>query len=384
MIQSSIPTPVTSQGSLKRLASHAVSPAVVDFWVQKLMPTWSWDRCLARIVARRVEARGVVTLVLQPNRNWRGLGGFKPGQHMNVSAEVNGVRVTRSYSLSDVPRTDGCLSITIKHVEGGRLSEYLCRDARVGDVLELGQAFGQMSWAEPPRGQWLLLAAGSGITPLMSLIRSVLGGSKRGSPRGMPEGLQGLTLVYWARTRAELCFAAELQEMARREPRLTVHTVLTREPGAALTPTERVGRLSAEALQGLGLSDLSQQQVLACGPGGFVNRARTLAAGQALSFQAEAFTLLEAAPLESGSVQVHLQATGRTLELPVGQTLLTALEAQGVFPPSGCRMGICRTCVCPKLEGSTQDLITGELSHEADSALRLCVSTARTPITLNL
>src|SRR5690606_8570084 len=145
---------------LKRLASHAVSPAVVDFWVQKLMPAWSWDRCLARIVARRVEARGVVTLVLRPNRNWRDLGSFRPGQHMNVSAEVNGVRVTRSYSLSDVPRADGRLSITVKHVEGGRLSEHLCRDARVGDVLELGQAFGQMTWVQPPQGEWLLLAAG--------------------------------------------------------------------------------------------------------------------------------------------------------------------------------------------------------------------------------
>src|SRR5690606_32833894 len=151
--------------------------------------------------------------VLRPNRNWRDLGSFRPGQHMNVSAEVNGVRVTRSYSLSDVPRADGRLSITVKHVEGGRLSEHLCRDARVGDVLELGQAFGQMTWVQPPQGEWLLLAAGSGITPMMSLIRSVVGAGKGGKPRHMPEGLQGLTLVYWARTRAELCFAAELQEM---------------------------------------------------------------------------------------------------------------------------------------------------------------------------
>ena len=81
---------------------------------------------------------------------------------------------------------------------------------------------------------------------------------------------------------------------------------------------------------------------------------------------------------------MRLTRTNRTLMLPAGQSLLTALEAEGLRPASGCRMGICRTCVCPKADGSTQDLTTGELHHGHDSALRLCVSRACSDLTLDL
>ena len=322
---------------------------------------------MARITGRKAESADTVTLWLQPNRHW---AGFQPGQHLNISAQIDGVRVTRSYSLTNASATDGRLAITVKGIEGGKLSRHLCKSARVGDVLEIGQAFGEMTLPASPQGNWLFLAAGSGITPLMSMTRAL-------AARGMPVPL---TLVYWTRTRHELCFADELKALATEYANFSVHFVATRE---TVTGAEANGRLS-EALIGTLVEDLSSRQVFACGPGGFVDTARELFSSTAKSFHAEAFSPPPRVIEDSGSVRVTLAASGRTLTLPRGQSLLTALEAEGFKPASGCRMGICNTCACGKSSGVTRHLHPGELAHDPVSALKLCISSASTDLVLDL
>jgi len=371
----------------RRLLDPMVDPATFDFWAQKLNPVWSWSRTLARVVERRTEAQDAVTLVLQPNGHW---AGFRPGQHLNVSAEVAGRRVTRSYSLTDIPRRDGRIAITVKRVDGGRLSTHLCERTRVGDVLELGEAFGDMTLPQAPRhaqGRWLFLAAGSGITPLMALTRQLC-------DQGMPVDL---ILIYWAKTRAEFCFAAELRALARHHPRLQVHFVVTHE--SAQGADEHEGFIDHGLLTRLcGAPDAAttatatvawaDHQVLACGPGGFVDAARALTATTARSFMAEGFTPSAPANLpmadDTAAVTVSLTRSGRTLTVPSGTSLLEALEAQGLNPPSGCRMGVCHTCVCQRHSGTTLDTLTGERSAEPDMAVRLCVSRACSDLSLDL
>lgn len=353
---------------LRRLFRSWVSPDVFDFWASRLHPTWSWERPLARIVGRDAQSRDAVTLLLQPNRHWRG---FRPGQHVNVSVEIDGSRLTRSYSLSDAPRADGRIAITVKHIDGGRLSRHLCQDARVGDVVDLGQAFGEMTWPEGADGAWLFLAAGSGITPLMSLLRAH-------AANGMPTPL---TLLYWARTRDELCFAEELRALAAKDANLVVHFVLTREPVRQVG--EHAGRIDAALLSTL-VPDLPARSIYACGPGGFVETARELAAPHARSFAAEAFTPPPSVIEDSGEVQVTLTRRGQILTLPRGQSLLTALEANGIKTASGCRMGICNTCACGKVSGATRHLHTGQSVSEPVSALKLCVNAATSDLVLDL
>lgn len=349
-----------------------VDPAIFDFWAAHFNATWSWSRTLTRVVERRASARGCVTLVLQPNRHWRG---FQPGQHVNVSAEVDGRRVTRSYSLSDAPRADGRLSITVKHVENGKLSAHLCHRTKVGDVLALGDAFGDMTLPVQSEGRWVFLAAGSGITPFLSMIRAL-------AEKGMPVDV---TLVVWARARAEVCDLDALESLARQHPRFRLETVLTREP--VEDPSRRIGAEILGRLLGR-VDALGDTHIRACGPGGFVATARTLLAPHARSFLGEAFSplALEHSPSSAPAktVQVVLRRSGRTLTVDDQQALLPALEAQGLALPSGCRMGICRTCVCTKHEGVAQALDTGDLDTENESALRLCVSRPRTDLTLDL
>lgn len=352
---------------LRRLLHACISPRVFDFWAARVDRTWTWDRPLARIVERRTESRDAITLVLKPNRHWRG---FSAGQHLNVSAEIGGTAVTRSYSLSDAPRADGRLAITVKRIEGGKLSTYLYERACVGDVLSIGQSFGEMTSPRDGGDAWLFLAAGSGITPLMALVREQ-------AALGMPTPL---TLMYWARTREELCFAEELLALSDAHTNFSVHCIVTREAGAT---GQREGRIDADQVASR-VPDLAQRRVYACGPGGFVETARELLAPQARSFAAEAFTPPASRVDDSGEALVTLQRSGRTLSVPRGQSLLTALEAQGVKPASGCRMGICNTCACGKPSGITRHMHTGNSTGEPVSALRLCVSTAASDLVLDL
>ena len=358
---------------LQRTLAPLVEPEVFDFWVQHLNPAWSWTHPLATIVERRVEARDAVTLVLQPNRH---VGTFLPGQHVNVSAEVRGRKVTRSYSLTNLPSRSRRLSITVKRVEGGALSTHLVQHARVGDVLGIGPAFGEMTLPERPQGRWLFLAAGSGITPLMGLTRAL-------AAQHMPVEL---TLVYWVKAHADLCFLQELRALGTRFPQFRLQVVVTHE--AATVPGEAQGLLSASQLAEL-VPDLADRQVFACGPGGFVDAARGLCKGRSRAFVAEGFTpIAPAGPTTTQegarTVRVNLQRSGRSLQVSTGLSLLEALEGQGLNPPSGCRMGICHTCVCPRIEGTTEDMHSGDRQSEGDMAVRLCVSRACTDLTLDL
>lgn len=352
----------------KPLLRPLLTPAVFDFWAREVAPGAALERTLARVIERRVEAKDAVTLILQPNAHFRG---FAPGQHVNLTVEVDGVRLTRSYSFTGIPRKDGRISFTVKRTPNGKVSSWLCTRTRVGDVLELGAAFGKMTLPDPLPEKLLLLAGGSGITPLMSLIRAL-------AARGMPAHV---TLVYWARTRAELCFLLELQALAARHPTFRVAFALEQEN--SLLPGELRGRPDAGQLNSV-VSGLAAHSIYACGPSGFVQALKTICAGAA-EFHAEAFTAPATQTTSAtGTVRVELTASKRVLEVAAGQPLLAALEAQGVTPAYGCRMGICNTCVCRKSSGATQNINNGIVSTESDDALRICVSTAHSDLTLDL
>lgn len=370
MTRAASPHPRPAAPLAKRLRSRLISPAVFDFWAARLHPSWSWDRPLARIVGRRAESSDTTTLLLKPNRHW---AGCRPGQHVNVGAEVDGMRIVRSYSPTQTARADGRIAITVKAIHGGRLSTHLCRDAKVGDVLTLGAGFGEMVLPDAPEGSWLFLAAGSGITPLMAMIRAQ-------AAAGMPVPI---TLLYWARTAEELCFVDELHALAARHAAFRVALQTTRAPAADTTGH---GRIDA-ALLSAHVPDLHHRRVFACGPDGFVASARALCADRAATFQSEAFT--PPAPIaqdaaDSGEVTLTLARSGRSLVVPRGIPLLAALEAADLKPAAGCRMGICNTCACGKRAGSTRHLHTGSVEDEPVSALRLCVNSARSDLVLDL
>ncbi|HSD15735.1 MAG TPA: ferredoxin reductase [Thermomonas sp.] len=356
------------RGFVRRVAEVVAPPQALAFWADRLAP--GLDPGRARVLERRPESADAATLVLQPGRGW---GGFRPGQHVGIGAEIDGRRVRRSYSPTGIPRADGRISITVKRVAGGKLSGFLCKEVPVGAWLDIGPAFGGMTLPANPDAPLLFLAAGSGITPLVSMTRALAAG-------GMPAPL---TLLYWVRRRDELCFVDELRGLARDVPGFEVRFLLTGD--AASADDESEGRIDAMQLA-RDVPDLAGRRVLACGPDDFVEAARALTASQAIAFDSEAFTASRIADDSdtSGNVQVTLAASQRVLTVPRGSSLLEALETAGLSPAHGCRMGICNTCACGKRSGSTRHLHTGALEHEPATALRLCVHRAASDLVLDL
>jgi ferredoxin-NADP reductase len=338
-----------------------LSEGFFDFWSTRVHPLWTLRRPLARLVARTQASADAFTLELQPNRHF---GGLAAGQHVNLGVEVEGRLTTRSYSPTALP--NGRLAITVKAIAGGRVSNHLAHQARIGEVFALGQAFGEMVLPEQPAQRLLLLAAGSGITPMRALLRQLAG-------QGMPVKVD---LLYWARHRQELCFVDELQALADHHPAFGLQLLATRDPA------QPAARVDAHEFSDIAL--LETARVLACGPAGFVQAAQQRLQGQVASFQSEAFSPPQLHAQEQGSVQVQLLNSGRTLTVPRGAALLPALEAEGIQPASGCRMGICNTCVCGKVSGVTRHTLTGDYADEPSTLLKLCVNSASTDLVLEL
>lgn len=342
-------------------------PDTLDYWAGLINPAWSLSRVRARVQSVTPASRDAVTVVLKPNRRF---AGFVAGQHLAVHVTLDGVRHTRSYSPSRLPDAPECLAITVQRVPGGRLSGYFCDQAAAGDLIELGDAFGDMTTATHAR-HTLLLAAGSGITPFIAQLRELAL-----SPRS---GQESLTLLYWVRDRASACFTDELDALARSLPGFRWQLRVTGDPADSAAAS----RLSAADLANwLGGRHAASATVLACGPAGFVSAAHGLSSALGVTCLGEAFS--PPAQGEAGEpVRVRLLRSGRELSIPAGQALLPALEAAGVKPAFGCRMGVCNTCACAMPEGVVENLLTGEVSQEPSSALKLCVSAARSALVLD-
>ncbi|MEK6788731.1 MAG: ferredoxin reductase [Pseudomonadota bacterium] len=354
---------------ISRTLQAVVTPTVLDFWAAELGFDARIERTMSRVVARWMETPDTVTLVLKPNKNFRG---FSAGQHVNLTVEIDGVRHTRSYSFSEAPAATGLVAITIKKVPNGRVSGHLVDKVVVGDTIELGQAFGDMTFSAGAPEKMLFLAAGSGVTPLMSLLRQLVA-----------EGMnRDVVFMYWVRTRQDLIFGKELKALAEQYPNFRLQPVYELEP--ELEAGELSGRPSREQL-GSVVKDLCKRSVYVCGPTGFMNAVQALVADDALAFHAEAFSPPVFVPSKStGIAKLFLSKSNRTLEVPEGMPLLDALEAQGIKPQSGCRMGICNTCACGKASGVTRNLLNNELSVDANASLRICVNAAVGDITLDL
>lgn len=352
----------------ENLLAPLINPAQFDFWAQQFGSTRAWKRCFARVVAVQAEGRDSKTLTLKTNRNWQG---FAAGQHCNITATIAGRNITRSYSVSSAPADDRRIQITVRRKAGGLMSEYLCKRIQVGDQLELGRAFGEMLLPTPMPAHLLLLAAGSGITPMMSQIRTL-------ARIGMPTPV---TLVYWEKTAPDFNFARALESITRQYPNFNLKLITTREH----SELPLSGRISNELLNQIPNMD-AVDQVFACGANGFVQAAASVCALRKLPLLSEAFT---APPAQSKNTEVaehdvYLRRRNQLLRVNNHLPLLEQLESAGVSVPSGCRQGICNTCTCVRNSGLTADVFSGATDNEPTQIIRLCISRAASNIELDL
>lgn len=324
-------------------------------------PLWSLLEARARVLKVVNEAAGVKSIWLKPNTRFNG---FRPGQHVLLELEINGARHARCFSFSSAPRADGLIRITIKQKENGPVS-VAAHALKRGQVVRLSQAQGAFAPRES-NSKLLLLSAGSGVTPMMSLLQMM---ADENSSRDV-------VLLHCGQHDTDIIFADELRQLAEKWPSLKLH----------LHATKKLGRLSDEKIAEL-VPDWTERDTLLCGPDGFMQVVEKMfaEAGRSDYLQSESFGR-RAAPIDPDAIE-HAITNGNTEQVftvQAGQSLLEGAEAAGLQPRFGCRRGICRTCQCKKLSGTVTNLLTGQVSGPGEELIQLCISTPQSALELAL
>jgi ferredoxin-NADP reductase len=357
-----------------RAVAALASPHGIDRYLELVNPQWAAHEVRARVVRVDQETGGdqpVATVTLQPTSTWRGHRG---GQYVQVGVEVDGARrTTRCFSVSSAASGPGePFTITVRSQDDrpGRpsVSRFLATRATPGTTVHLSQAEGDFtlpgSPATPLGAQRLLMiSGGSGITPLMSQLRTLL--------RDGYDGHAGrrVTFLHYARTAADQIFADELRFVARADNGVDVHLVHDRAGGEPF---------SAAALARL-VPDFRDVDTWVCGPAGLVELVKD-AYGVSTGPTDESRLHVEyfkpaSVDVPSGAAEGDVAFARSGTSAPnSGETLLAQAEALGLRPESGCRMGICFSCTSRKTAGTVRNVLTGAESAAPDEDIQICVS----------
>lgn len=282
---------------------------------------------------------------------------YKPGQFLTLRLEIEGKRVPRCYSMSSSPSQDSNPRVSVKRVEGGRGSNWICDNVKPGDVIEVMPPSGVFT-PQNINSDFVLYGAGSGITPVLSILRTALA-----------TGTGKVKLFYANRDEQSVMFQSDLDELQQQYPdRLTVRHWLDSEQGIVSKP-----ELANFAL------DMPMAEVFVCGPGPFMDAVESVLdmAGFNLdNVHVERFVSLpdegdeqqsSVAADASDAAMVTVDLYGERHEMPLkeGETILQAAQRQAVDMPFSCQAGLCAACMC-KLEDGTVAMDSHEALSESD------------------
>ncbi|NYD40207.1 ferredoxin reductase [Nocardioides panaciterrulae] len=350
------------RAGLRRFVEAAVTPLEIDDVLDVFHPLRAGATLRGRVVAVRRETADAATLLIRPGRDW---AGHVPGQYLRVGVDVDGVRLWRTYSLTHGPLSDRCLSITVKAIPGGVVSQHLVHRVRPGQMVHLGQAEGDFVLPSPLPRKLLMVTAGSGITPVIGMLRNLF---SRAEPLPVAEGVD-IVLLHSALSRSEVIFGEELRRYAALGWLRLVEL-----------HTDTRGRLDVADLDEI-VPDLDERTTYACGPVGLLDALEEHHAGRGLPLHLERFkaVTLAADPDGAGGGSLTFARSGTVVQADGATPILDAAESAGVLMPSGCRMGICFGCVLPLREGAVRDLRNGEITTAAPGdgvAIQTCISAA--------
>jgi ferredoxin-NADP reductase len=345
--------------ALRRIAARITTPLLPDDYLHLANPLWSARELRGRILQVRRETEDSATLVIKPG--WGFSFDYQPGQYIGIGLLVDGRWRWRSYSLTSSPAgaarsaTDRTVTITVKAMPEGFLSSHLVAGVEPGTIVRLAAPQGNFVLPDPAPPSILFLTAGSGITPVMSMLRTLVRRKQIGD----------ILHLHSAPTASDVMFASELAALAADQAGYRLRVRETRTDGRY-----DLARLSQE------VPDWRERQTWACGPEGMLNQAEKawLAAGIGDRLHLERFAVSKAAPAGAGGT-VTFARSGRSVAADAATSVMDAGEGVGVQMPFGCRMGICQSCVVGLLEGHVRDLRTGA-EHDPGTRIQTCISSA--------
>jgi ferredoxin-NADP reductase len=348
---------------VRRAGSKLTTPLLPDDYLTLLNPLWSSRELRGRIEKVVPETDDAATLVIRPGWGWR--YDHRPGQYVGIGVQVKGRFQWRSYSISSPPRRSGrTIAITVRAMPEGKLSSHLVSGLAPGTIVRLALPKGDFVLPDPPPAQMLFLVGGSGITPVIAMLRTL---DRRGT---MPD----VVLHYSSPTADRMIFREELQALADRHSSLVLHE----------QHTDTDGMLELADLDDL-CPDWRDRVTWACGPGPMLDaiEAHFEAAGLEERLHVERFSLALGGEGGEGGT-LTFQNSGKTVEVDGATTVLEAGEEAGVGMPFGCRMGICHTCTITKVSGTMRDLRSGDEYDGDNEQVQTCICVAVGDVTLNI
>ncbi len=352
----------------RRRALRAVrslfTPLLPDDYLELINPLWSTRELRGRIERIEPETADAATVLIRPGHEWPG---HEAGQYLRIGVVVDGVHHWRAYSLtSDPSRADGCIGITPKLVDAGKVSPYLVRAARPGDIVRLGGVEGTFTLPEPLPPKLLFVSAGSGITPIMSMLASL----------HHRDRVNDVAHVHSARHADDVIFGTRLRALTEAHDGYRLHLRQTGEQGRV-----RPGDLDRIC------PDWRERHAFVSGPSEMLD---ALTAHWEREGDPELLAMERFQPIvggvsaggEGGEIRFAKSRVETTCD---GATpILAAGEEAGAILPFGCRMGICHTCVGELRRGRIRDLRTGEVHGVEGEMVRTCVNAPEGPIEIAL
>jgi ferredoxin-NADP reductase len=339
------------------------SPLLPDDYLELVNPLWSTRELRGRIEAIDHETEDAATVAIKPGYRW---SGHRPGQYLRIGLDIEGVRHWRAYSLtSDPERPDGLISITVKNVDEGKVSPYLVRRGRPGTIVSLGGVEGEFVLPDPVPEKLLFISAGSGITPIMSMLRHV----------DQSDQLGDAVLLHSARHTDEVIFGDELRDLARRRENFKLHEQLTAEAG-------RMGPKDLDEL----CPDWTEREAFISGPSEMLDAMieHWEKHGDPDRLHVERFQPKLGLGSEGDGGTIKFLESECEAESDGSKPILVAGEDAGLDLPYGCREGICHTCVGELRSGRVRDLRTGKVYGQEGEVIRTCISAPEGPIEIEL
>jgi ferredoxin-NADP reductase len=337
-----------------RFLNRFTAPLLIDDYLELFNPLWSSRELRGKVEHIERQTEDACSIVIKPGWEWEG---HEPGQYLRIGFDIEGRRHWRAYSLtSDPADPEGNISITVKPAEGGAVSPYLVRKLREGSIVTLGEVTGQFTLPREVPDKLLFISAGSGITPIMSMIRDLAD----------KDELVDTIHIHSARTSESVIFGDELRKLDKRRSGFTLHEQHTGENG-------RFGPGGLEER----VPDWKERLTFISGPSEMLDDfvAHWEEHGDPELLNLERFQPVYGEGGDEGDGgRVRFATSDKEAEAEPGQSILVAGEELGLDLPYGCRMGICHTCVCSIASGNVRDLRSGEVSDASGQSIRICIN----------
>ncbi|WP_375490403.1 ferredoxin reductase [uncultured Jatrophihabitans sp.] len=347
-----------------RIGRVMTNPLLPDDYFALVKPTWSTRETTGTVV-RVVRQHGhAATVVVKPDFDWPG---HTPGQYMRLGMEIDGVRHWRAYTITSDPKhPEGVVSVTVKHTEGGKMSPVFVQQVQVGQRVYLGEVEGEFTLPDPLPAKLLFISGGSGITPIMSMLRDL---DRR-------DGFDDAIHIHSSRSETDMIFGGMLRGLAERRSEYQLKEI----------HTANMPRFEPDQLDDL-CPDWREREVFLSGPKDMMDgvEERFEKEDRSEHLHTERFQPVIGNGGGSGSGgTIHFRVSDCDAECDSGQSILVGGENAGANLTFGCRMGVCHTCVGRLRDGAVRDLRTGSVEQASGQMVRVCINAPEGHVEIDL